>query len=59
LVRVPGVSRSVDAELVESALWEAVVPPMESAPVSANATAAPPTIAAPIPSVTAPAPSQA
>jgi len=45
-----------DSELLLVAL---LVAPTPSAPESAMATAAPPTIAAPIPRVTAPAPSQA
>ena len=49
-----------DSELLLVALLVALPEaPAPSAPESATATAAPPTIAAPIPRVTAPAPSQA
>ena len=50
-------SELVELEVVELEVVEAPGP--ASLPLSANATAVPPTIAAPIPNVTAPAPSQA
>jgi len=65
--RATGLRRAValdvvdpDSELLLVALLVALPEaPAPSAPESATATAAPPTIAAPIPRVTAPAPSQA